>query len=67
MEVDALKGGAEGIANVLEMQRMAQTEHRMDQQDQNRLAHREQQGEGAARPQSGVAIQGLGENLNMMV
>ncbi|GFM33491.1 hypothetical protein LN040_00680 [Desulfovibrio subterraneus] len=67
MELDALKGGAEGAANVLEMQRMAQTENRMGPQDQNRLAHREQQGEGAARPQSGVAIQGLGENLNLMV
>ncbi|UZP67902.1 hypothetical protein N1030_02690 [Desulfovibrio mangrovi] len=67
MEIDALKGGAEGAANVLEMQRMAQAEPRMNQQDQNRLAQREQHGNGASQTQTGAAIQGLGENLNLMV
>lgn len=67
MEIDSLKGGAEGIANVLEMQRMAQTDNQTGQQEQNRLSRSDAQGNNAAQTATGVAVQGLGENLNLMV
>lgn len=67
MEIDSMKGGTEGIANLLEMQRMAPVENQIRQQDQNRLSRPESATQGAGQPQTGNAVQGLGENLNLLV
>ncbi len=66
MAIDKLNGGVEGIANMLEIHRMSQVENQQNQQEQNRLSRPETR-QHEAQTQTGVAVQGLGENLNRMV
>ncbi len=66
MELDAMKGGVEGTATTMEMQRLMQTEQNMNPQEQNRLA-RSAPREDAVATQTGVAVQGLGESVDVMV
>lgn len=67
MTIDTLKGGAEGIVMAMEVQKMqpaAQGQQASEQQGQmNRVSSREE----GTNTQSGVAIQGLGENIDVLV
>lgn len=65
MDISSMKGGAEGAFNVMEMQRMAQAENQAGAQDQNRLARPEPQ--AGVKTETPMAVQGLGENLDVMV
>ena len=66
MQIDALKGGAEGIYNVMENQRVHEVDRQPTEQDQNKMA-RPEANANAANTQTGVAVQGLGENVDLMV
>lgn len=66
MNIDALKGGTEGVAAVMDNQRIHPVNRQPDTQAQNSM-DRSERNAGVAKTETGAAVPGLGGNLDLMV